>query len=73
MHANFNCGVGATLIAAFSHQECHYLNIQEETVTSYRLPSGFIYMLGTRASIEMVRTCNISKENAPGKASQKFP
>ena len=32
----------------FSQQECHYLNINKQTATSYRSHSGLIWMQGTR-------------------------
>ena len=35
----------------FSQQECQYLNIKEQTATSYRLYSGLIWMQGTHEGI----------------------
>ena len=35
--------------AAVTQQQCHYLNIQEQTATSYKLHSGLMCMQGIRA------------------------
>ena len=45
----------------FFQQECHYLNIQKQTVTSYGWHGGFIYMQGTRACmIQHVKTMEVN-------------
>ena len=45
----------------FFQQDCHYLNIQEQTVTSYRLYSRFIY----KQVYDRKRAINASKWGQP--------
>ena len=66
----------------FSQQECLYLNINEQTASSYRPHSGLIWMQGTHECIIWhVQTlqvnggkfCNTSKDNARAQVSYKLP
>ena len=58
--------------AAFSQQECHCLNIQEQAATSYRLHRWFMYMQGTRACMIRARANCISKWLVPATLARKM-